>query len=67
MSFHLKLMTVKQKIKKVAIIKDNKIIEIHESIRAMCRKKGFDRRRIMRILHNEKGFNQYKGLKFILV
>ena len=53
--------------KKVGIIKDGEIIEIHESIRAMCREKGFDRRIVMRILHKEKGFNQYKGLKFILV
>lgn len=33
----------------------------------MCREKGFDRRTVMRILHNEKGFKQHKGLKFILI
>lgn len=53
--------------KKVGIIKNNKIIEIYESIRFMCREKGFDRRTVMRILHNEKGFKQHKGLKFILI
>ena len=48
-------------------IKNNKIIEIYESIRFMCREKGFDRRTVMRILHNEKGFKQHKGLKFIFI